>query len=1139
MASPQPPTGPTPAQDEQQQPALAPEALAQLRQFEAMAETMYSGTAAPEERDAATAVMRTFSADPNSIPLCQQVLDSSASPHALIVAAQSLKALVVAHWNRFDPAQTVDIRNYLLNYLVSRQQRLHKIVVDHLVELVASATKMGWDRSQDHRDICKELAKLLQMTTTTAILGYRVLNALVTTMDRPLPGQSLTKHRKTAISFRDTSLFFIFQLAATSLRQMHTGELQVGGKEAELMLRETLQLTAACLGFDFIGTNPDEAADDYGTIQVPASWRPVVEDASLLQLFFAMYGRLSQPQFSARCMETLVLLASIRRSLFTKEEKRSNYLAHICAGTVEIMRDNAASLEDPDNFHHFCRLMGRMKSNYQLRELLAMPQYQEWIQLAARFTIQSLQRWEFSANSIHYLLGLWAKLCEATLYVKDGASFLEGFVPQVVSAFMSARSGSVTAAVTEGEHDQAFAEPDLTTHLNFLPSLCRLKLDVSAQLLVDGLMPAQEEYKQMLAALGQQQAPPGDEVWDRLSDLEGRLAWNVYCIGAVVSGSNTSRLPKQEQRRYDAGLAATVFQFMFACSSAIPQQRFQCPDPERNLCLLRHLDSSFLFFLNQFRSNYIASEPVRRVTLGARRALAGQQSSGGAGSDDDGADEEERTVFDHMGAYMGQAKVTQQRIVSLMLDKIAAVFKTWPTTKTMVENALGVLAALTTGYHSSRLMAKSETARAFLRSHTAADFPFLAVPDNRELRQSFHLVLGRLLFDGNQEMFDEFMDPVEASLQQIAQHRNPRDPQVRDAVIGVCYDLTGLVSAARNYRSFRLFYEWLEGRNVAVLITMLETWWDTSAVTTALLGFFQELVTNRNNRIRFEASSASSVVLFRECSKVIVMFGSRVLEVSGQPVEDLYDDRVRGISHCIEILAKALSGDFVCFGIFELYDDKALANAVNMVLKLIMSVSLETIMSYVDVAHAYFEFLEVLFRAHLPLVLSMNENVFLGLFASLLDGLHSFDTTQSSLCCQALDNVFTTRFELSRRRKRRQELAKFDRVMERHASLIKRLFFTLFNMYLFENVRNQWHISRPIFSLVVANQQLLLTYQRELAMLQTAENQQRLMEHFGALLKEIKPGLEDEQRNAFTANMVKFRVRINAFCVPPANLYDI
>ena len=49
------------------------------------------------------------------------------------------------------------------------------------------------------------------------------------------------------------------------------------------------------------------------------------------------------------------------------------------------------SLSDPNNYHEFCRLLARLKSNYQLGELVKVENYPDVIRLIANFTVTSLQ----------------------------------------------------------------------------------------------------------------------------------------------------------------------------------------------------------------------------------------------------------------------------------------------------------------------------------------------------------------------------------------------------------------------------------------------------------------------------------------------------------------------------------------------------------------------------------------------------------------------------------------------------------------------------------------------------------------------------------------------------------------------------
>jgi len=57
-------------------------------------------------------------------------------------------------------------------------------------------------------------------------------------------------------------------------------------------------------------------------------------------------------------------------------------------------------------------------------------------------------------------------------------------------------------------------------------------------------------------------------------------------------------------------------------------------------------------------------------------------------------------------------------------------------------------------------------------------------------------------------------------------------------------------------------------------------------------------------------------------AQVLVTYGRRVL--STKEVPDAYAYRYKGIWVCLSILTRALSGNYVNFGVFDLYGDPAL-----------------------------------------------------------------------------------------------------------------------------------------------------------------------------------------------------------------------
>jgi exportin-7 len=287
-----------------------------------------------------------------------------------------------SNWSNFTVAQRIDIRNYILNYLYSRASSLSTYVTTSLLQLLARITKFAWFDDTVHQDIIDSVSKFLEQNSMVHYnIGLRILNELINEMNQTTGGHlTLTQHRKLAISFRDKVLLRIFQIALASLRRLLGSTSPVDAQQDKLK-EQALKLAVQCLSFDFIGTTPDESSEDLGIVQIPSSWRSIFEDPTTLNLFLEIY-RTSNPPQSTQAMDCLVQLASVRRSLFANEDDRAKYLTMLIHGIRDVLR-NRTGLNEPTNHHAFCRLLARLKSNYQLNQLVAVDCYAEWISLVA------------------------------------------------------------------------------------------------------------------------------------------------------------------------------------------------------------------------------------------------------------------------------------------------------------------------------------------------------------------------------------------------------------------------------------------------------------------------------------------------------------------------------------------------------------------------------------------------------------------------------------------------------------------------------------------------------------------------------------------------------------------------------------
>ncbi|EEC50702.1 predicted protein [Phaeodactylum tricornutum CCAP 1055/1] len=1085
---------------------------AQLVQVEALCETLYTGVAANFDSETVTrseAQQRLLSLQSNAeyIPQCQYILDNSKSQYARLVASNSLIELVTIHWNSFTVPQRIDIRNYVLGYLANNGPSLQDFLVLSLIKLVCRITKLGWFDDSAHRELADDVTKFLQATVDHCILGLKILNQLVDELNIPTSGRTLTQHRKTSVSFRDVCLLKVFQLGLTTLKQLQTGAITILGEQA-------LSLTVRCLNFDFIGTNPDESTEDVGTIQAPTSWRPLLSDPATTELLFEFYANTEPPQ-SSKAMEALILLSSVRRSLFPTDKDRAVFLGRLITGIREMM-SNRTGLQHQDNYHQFCRLLGRLKANYQLSELVKADGYLEWLELAATFTVQSVQNWQYSTNSIHYLLALWARLVSAVPYIRPetGArghvAHLEKQVLLVAETYIDSMLGSSETVIRS---DGALEDPldddgSLKEQLDRLPIICRFQYGTVANLILNKFDPLLNSYQDIVAKLGSSatnSAPP--DVMLRVEIIEGQLTWLVYIVGAIVGGHSWSSTHMADgEETIDASLSRRVLQL----AQGMEYRLTSSNGVGRANARLEH--ALLCYFQNFRRLDSGGTSTKQKIYL---------------------------RMFEHLG--MGD----HTAVANLIVTKIGNNLKFWPEDQDLIGKTLDLLHDMAQGYSSSKLLLTLETVRFLAHHHTEEHFPFLSMPGNSRQRTTFHATLTRLLLSPSGEeklglTFEQFLEPIVVKLTRLEglSPSDLRQEQCRQPLIGVFRDLRGIGASLHNRKTYSALFDIMHPHHLPLLSKVADVWFDQSDVTVSLLRFLQEFCHNKANRVNFDQSSPNGILLFRTVSDVVCAYGSRILSLPPPVANDpeVYKKRFKGLALALNVLNSALGGNYVCFGVFELYNDRALENSLDVALRLCLTIPLEEINAYPKVSKAYYGFIEILFRNHRRTAFAMDTNIFMQIMASVHDGLQSTDATISACCANTIDHMAS--FYFTNQGKDKLEMRNLSKVyfssiflqhLAAQPNLFSSLTMTLFNLLLYGPPQHHWAVMRPMLSLMLASESGFAAYKDHLLSTQAPENQAKLNEALNKLLADVSRSLDNANRDRFTQKLTAFRVAARSF----------
>ena len=85
------------------------------------------------------------------------------------------------------------------------------------------------------------------------------------------------------------------------------------------------------------------------------------------------------------------------------------------------------------------------------------------------------------------------------------------------------------------------------------------------------------------------------------------------------------------------------------------------------------------------------------------------------------------------------------------------------------------------------------------------------------------------------------------------------------------YILRGILRGLTNSKNFNLFFEWFYPQYFSVIIEgTLNAFHEDDEVVLCTFKFLNELVTNRNNRVRFDTWSINGLIVFKETAKYVV-----------------------------------------------------------------------------------------------------------------------------------------------------------------------------------------------------------------------------------------------------------------------------
>ena len=896
-----------------------------------------------------------------SLPTLLSGLQWSSSSYTIFLSSQVIRKLVQRQPEQFSSPVLLQLSNELFQTLVNRSQLAETFCLTSLMDTISVVVRRGLlDEPSLERFPMTVMQTVSDGLWTTSgghsvpPLVWKLFASLIQEVANKEGFSSAHVAQRVARRFRDGALLFIFQTACRELGVLTSAERWVLDAVSSVM-----ELMCVILNFDFRCSA--EETSDQSHVELPTEWRqsflysatsPSSMDGNIADFLWRVILQGRNETLAGSVFQSLAQTSSIRRSFFQTDQERQWWLQRFMNGTLEAMNQLNWEAVSQQGYAEFCRLLNRVKPNFQINELLASPLYERWIRRVQEFTCCAF---EMGAPIGHLsLVSLWSNLLSSASFARrDRETLFDDLAPRVALSYVRSRfqlseawSQGPTSCVESIFDD---GSDEFTLSMDFVGTILRFTIKSIL-----------DEFGNMFRPLGGAYAVFLSQGGSLDPTVEEKLAWVVGLIGGLLISPLAA--PDQDGELTDGLLVRAVLDLLPLVSERVKRAQGSCPDATM------HLEQACLFFLHCLRKKILGE-----TTAYAARILRQLQEQDGEGGHKMPADQ-------------------QPILVEMVMKKVVHNLTYWVRSPRIMDSTLHLLAELSRGLFtlSRQLSWGSVVTHQLLWSPEAVGLPFFAKASlGHRYRVRFRATLSAILFLDptlNASKFRQYIDPTMQVLQEVERLTNSAqsgDPfasdTAREYVLGMLCDLRGVMSSCLNKRTYGFMSELLIPRFLPALEALLKRFADDLPVLVQVLRLVDEMVFNRCQRIQFEQHGAEGFHLFFFGARTIQFMASRLVSAlqstGGGDVVSLIDRSqtfwksnelfVKGTSLTFHICKSILSGAYCNFGVLKLFGDDSLDRTLREVWVLLMAYSASSTLQYPKLEREWMGLVEQLLRAHL------------------------------------------------------------------------------------------------------------------------------------------------------------------------------
>ena len=426
-------------------------------------------------------------------------------------------------------------------------------------------------------------------------------------------------------------------------------------------------------------------------------------------------------------------------------------------------------------------------------------------------------------------------------------------------------------------------------------------------------------------------------------------------------------------------------------------------------------------------------------------------------------------------------------------------------------------------------------------------------------------------------LFMRFVSPLEkvmaAMIEFASKGNNLRNPGIRDTLSSWCRDVLGICTAAKTRHTYSLVFEWLVPAPSAnapgkmqLLAAALKSFADDPYVTTPILKLVSDVVYNCGHRVSFPPASADGYVLCRYAATCISRYcealsvtrpggggaedgqqgpnsSASVFQIGMAPGQDRYKMRYKGLGFCMHAMARILNGNYVNFGIMQLYGDKTLSNARDALLQLALSADPRDLLSYPKTSLAFFLLMDALAIKDIHAIVNLPTQLYFRLLESIMIVIQR-PVEEAAFAASVIDRIMTYRFDceacvaadqiehasgegsskadastVQHRAQKHDAWSKMQQHEAAHPNALVEMLKAIFQLVAFQNCTRQWSMSRPLLPLILSLPAFWDKWLKQIIAEQPPQRQQQFAAAFAKLSDGIDRTLATKNRDRFTKQL--------------------